>query len=529
MVDQGRAVQRLLVVIVIAALVFTLNAGQSLGLRRERPLTGDRLIQYTQVIVEGLPATLELVLTALLFIFLGGEALRRLTAARQWDGLVRGLGLLGAVVIPGWLAIMWLAVQGSLRIAGVLDRPLFGRCEGFRGCPPIYLRLEYLIAPGLCLALAYAFIYLCFIRPSTETTLPARLAWLRHGTQPTPTFWMPALIGLAGATVAIERLFNWEGVGQRAFLMAFQSFDFGILAVFVVVVCIITQVVGLLIDARRRQDQPAALFRFARPQSQKPDALVQLRGVSGWTMEYTPAAASTREALLRLRGETRPAAVVPARRQPESRTAQRGSGFAVVALLIVLVLVLFSVGTQTSRFNRVIEPGMILQSAVTSLTIAGAASLVAVIAGYVVAVYLPGHLREFLLLLVNAVPTPILFACVYWLSPLRNTFEGYALLLGLLSWTATALLLREGRQTRTIMAAFLVTVGNVMVVEATLSVLGLLPIDMRTPMMLAAQVFGLYAMRAGEMLPAMALLGLIVMAMAAACYALAGQLLKAQK
>ncbi|MFG2900036.1 ABC transporter permease [Streptomyces zaomyceticus] len=185
--------------------------------------------QTADLIADGLGATAELTLGALLFVVVLGAAFGILgaTSRNRWvRGTVRALTTAALAVPPfvtGVLLVLLFAV-----LLGVL--PPGGRVP-LLTAPD--LGVQYLLLPALCLALPSAAVLGRYLKDGIERALaedyvrtataagvaPRRLLW-RHAL---PNALSPAvtLLGmqtghLLGGAVLVEAIFAWPGLGQLA-------------------------------------------------------------------------------------------------------------------------------------------------------------------------------------------------------------------------------------------------------------------------------------------------------------------------
>ena len=186
------------------------------------------------VLVERLPATLELGLTAFVAGTTLGIAVGILSAVYH-GGLFDQLSRVGAVIvnsIPNFgLGLLLLLFFGSLLKA----LPLGGRCKTLLdpSCVPLPERLEYLILPTVVLAAGVVAGYSRFMRASMldvvskdyirtarSKGLSDRRIWLRHGMRnafiPIATFLGPSITFLLSGSAVTEQVFSWPGVGRLA-------------------------------------------------------------------------------------------------------------------------------------------------------------------------------------------------------------------------------------------------------------------------------------------------------------------------
>ncbi|WP_406055019.1 ABC transporter permease [Streptomyces sp. NBC_01077] len=185
--------------------------------------------QTADLIGDGLGATVELTLGALLFVVVLGAAFGILgaTSRNRWvQGAVRALTTVALAVPPfvtGVLLVLLFAV-----ILGVL--PPGGRVP-LLTAPD--LAVQYLLLPALCLALPSAAVLGRYLKDGIERALaedyvrtataagiaPRRLLWrhaLPNALPPVVTLLGMQTGHLLGGAVLIEAIFAWPGLGQLA-------------------------------------------------------------------------------------------------------------------------------------------------------------------------------------------------------------------------------------------------------------------------------------------------------------------------
>ncbi len=187
-----------------------------------------------QIIVERMPATLELGVSALLLSVAIGVPVGVLSAVQRGK-LIDNLGRVMAVVLNAvpafWLGLILILLFGST--LGWL--PMGSRCKpSLTGeCPPVTGRLEYLLMPTFVLATSNIAIFSRFMRTSMLEVmgqdfvrtarakgLSSRAVYTRHAMRnaliPIATLIGPIVTGLWAGSVVIEQIFSWPGVGQAA-------------------------------------------------------------------------------------------------------------------------------------------------------------------------------------------------------------------------------------------------------------------------------------------------------------------------
>lgn len=188
--------------------------------------------QVVDVLVERLPATLELAVASLLIGLVVGVAVGIGAAVyhRTWfDHSTRVLAVVFDAVPVFFLGLVLLLIFGSyLKIL-----PLGGRCAVSLDdtCPPLFQRLDYLVLPVFVLATGgiagfsrymrasmLDVIHQDYIRTAKSKGLNDRIIWIRHGARnamiPIATFLGPSITFLLSGSVITETIFSWPGVGR---------------------------------------------------------------------------------------------------------------------------------------------------------------------------------------------------------------------------------------------------------------------------------------------------------------------------
>lgn len=178
-----------------------------------------------------------------------------------FDQFSRVLAVVGDAIPTFWLAFLLILLFAA---PGLDWLPMGGRCAHVRGgCPPIYLRLEYLILPTAVLALGgiagwsrYMRASMLenmnadYIRTAKAKGLTGRRVWFGHAMRnaliPLATFLGPTIVGLIGGAVVIEQIFAWPGIG-RLYLQAISGQDYPMIMASVVIGAVLT-IIGYLIS-----------------------------------------------------------------------------------------------------------------------------------------------------------------------------------------------------------------------------------------------------------------------------------------
>lgn len=192
------------------------------------------------LIGEKVGATLELGVTALLVSLLIGLPVGILAAVTQgswFDNISRVASVVVSAIPAFWLGLMLILIF-SITLKDSAGRPflpMIGRCSvsSMGGCPPIFLRLEYLIMPTIVLASGGIAVFSRFMRASMldvvnqdyirtarSKGLSGRVVWFKHAARnaliPIATLLGPAILGVLGGAVITETVFSWPGLGRFA-------------------------------------------------------------------------------------------------------------------------------------------------------------------------------------------------------------------------------------------------------------------------------------------------------------------------
>jgi peptide/nickel transport system permease protein len=218
-----------------------------------------------ELISERIPATLELGMASLLFALLLGVPVGIIAAVRRgglFDNATRIVAVLFNAVPVFWLGLILILIFGSwLKVL-----PMGSRCDAAilqGGCPPIYLRLEYLILPTFVLstigiagysrymrASMLDVIGQDYIRTAKSKGLSARVVWFKHGARnamiPLATFLGPAITGLLSGAAITETIFSWPGLGRLGVNSVLQL-DYPVVMA-VVIISAIATILGFILS-----------------------------------------------------------------------------------------------------------------------------------------------------------------------------------------------------------------------------------------------------------------------------------------
>ncbi|MBS7700138.1 MULTISPECIES: ABC transporter permease [unclassified Chelatococcus] len=227
------------------------------------------------LIVARLPATLILMLTAILVAFTAGLLLGVISARRVntlTDDVISVLALLFYATPLFWLGLMGIVLfsvkLGWLPTGGMYT--IGGRYNWLQSALDVG---RHLILPAMTLALYHMAIYTRLMRASmlevynldyirtarSKGLMPRRIAF-RH-VLPNAVLPMVTMVGiqigtLLGGAVMIETVFNWPGLGRLAFDAVFQR-DYNLLlgtmlfaSSLVVVINIFTDLIYAVLDPR---------------------------------------------------------------------------------------------------------------------------------------------------------------------------------------------------------------------------------------------------------------------------------------
>ena len=217
------------------------------------------------MVLERIPATFELGLTALLVGLVLGVPVGVISAVRRggiFDNFSRVLAVVFNAIPIFWLGLILILIFGS----SLHLLPMGSRCApSLTGdCPPLYLRLDYLLLPMLVLAAGGIAGYSRYMRTSMLDVigqdyiklaqakgLRMRAVWFKHAARnamiPLATFLGPAITGLLGGAAITETMFSWPGLGRLAVQSVVQQ-DYPVVMAVVIMTSIATILGYLLSD-----------------------------------------------------------------------------------------------------------------------------------------------------------------------------------------------------------------------------------------------------------------------------------------
>lgn len=186
-----------------------------------RSIRGERA-PAVELILERLPATMELAVTAVLVSFLIGLPLGVITAVKKGsflDTIFRILALLGQAAPVFWLGIVAMYVF-SVQL-GWLPTSGYGKPEQF--VLPVFTMSCFMVAAflrltrsGMSEALDSEYIKLARIKGLSETIVIWKHA-LRNSLIPVITYMGTILGRMVTGTVVVETVFAWPGIGRLAY------------------------------------------------------------------------------------------------------------------------------------------------------------------------------------------------------------------------------------------------------------------------------------------------------------------------
>ena len=192
-------------------------------------------------LVQKMPATLELSMTSLLLSLLIGIPLGVLSAVWRgsiFDNFARLITAVTQSIPDFWLGLLLIFFFGV--VLGIL--PINGRCTvTLTGeCKDLLDRLRHLILPAFVLSIGGIALFsrlmraevlevlnTDYIRTAQSKGLGPNTIWFVHAFRnaliPLMTVMGPAIFGLLGGAVIVERIFGWPGMGRLTLDAVFQQ------------------------------------------------------------------------------------------------------------------------------------------------------------------------------------------------------------------------------------------------------------------------------------------------------------------
>jgi len=216
-----------------------------------RSIRGERA-PALELVLERLPATLELAAIAVLVSFLIGLPLGVITAVKKGsflDTIFRILALLGQAAPVFWLGIVAMYVF-SVQL-GWLPTSGYGKPEQF--VLPVFTMSCFMVAAflrltrsGMSEALDSEYIKLARIKGLSETVVIWKHA-LRNSLIPVITYMGTIFGRMVTGTVVVETVFAWPGIGRLAFESVMLR-DFPVLQAVVLFMAAAFLSINLIVD-----------------------------------------------------------------------------------------------------------------------------------------------------------------------------------------------------------------------------------------------------------------------------------------
>jgi peptide/nickel transport system permease protein len=235
------------------------------------------------IIIERIPATLELGLASLLVSLLIGIPVGIMAAIWRggfFDNTTRILAVVANAIPNFWLGLMLILVigiffeqewargnrcdlQANSRRSSTIQIFSWEFVMSGCGAVPIYERVQYLLLPTFVLANNGIANFSRFMRTSMLDTINSdfirtarakglhnRTVWWRHAARnsliPIATFLGPAIVGVIGGAAITEAIFTWPGLG-RVFVDSITARDYPVVMASVLIASMLT-VVGFIIS-----------------------------------------------------------------------------------------------------------------------------------------------------------------------------------------------------------------------------------------------------------------------------------------
>lgn len=215
-----------------------------------------------ELLVERIPATLQLTVTAFVFGYLIGIPLGVLAAVyqRSWiDQAVRLISVLGNALPSFWMALLLMMIFSVT--LGIL--PLSGMRDLSNPNATFFDNVKYMVMPVIVLAMGtiasisrflrtkmLEVLGQDFVRTAHAKGLSTGAVWwghaLRNALMPLATFIGPAIGFLLGGAVIVETIFAWPGMGRLVVNAVFER-DYPLIMGSVIMSAIL-YIIGLIIS-----------------------------------------------------------------------------------------------------------------------------------------------------------------------------------------------------------------------------------------------------------------------------------------
>lgn len=228
----------------------------------------------TTLILDRLPATAVLMLTALMLALISGCFVGAAAAVsrRRWvDTFVSIFSTLGFATPLFWLGLM-LMVLFSAKLHWLPSGGMTTPGTDFSGADYIFDVVRHMVLPVFCLTVYYLAIYARLMRASmlevarmdfvrtARAKGMSRLATIRSHVVPNALLPIVTMTGLQfgalfSGSVAVETVFGWPGIGQLA-LEAVSSRDFNLLLGILLFSSLVVLLANLVADITYRGFDP---------------------------------------------------------------------------------------------------------------------------------------------------------------------------------------------------------------------------------------------------------------------------------
>ena len=227
-----------------------------------------------EIIIERLPATLLLTLSAFAFALVCGVALGVAAGRRQGTAIDAAITVVSLVFFA--MPLFWLGLMAIVLFSVELQwLPAYGMTTVGADLGPVDALLDllrHLAMPALTLGLFYMAVYMRvtraavaevvdqdFVKTARAKGVPEARVWRRHVLRnallPVITFATIQAGHIVGGSVLIETVFAWPGIGRLAFDALFQR-DYNLLLAIFFVCSVMVIVFNLVADL---------LYRIADP------------------------------------------------------------------------------------------------------------------------------------------------------------------------------------------------------------------------------------------------------------------------